>query len=458
MPSLLSTVQPAYQLNSTQLFNIPHELSINQSLTSYEGMDQMPFFNGDYAGADDWVTDDILDEIHKTFMTYDQLPIIVLIVLYSITFVLGLIGNLLVIIVFARNRKMRTVTHSFLVNLAICDLMVVCMCMPFSVAFEIYTNWIYGNAMCKIVNFSQGLSVSSSIMTLAVISAERFYAIRRPLRARAFMSRTRIQMIICSIWIISAFIVLPTIFVREEDILTTIFTVTIRTCLEKWNSLVVKHVYNFALLFILYMAPVIFICVGYLQIGLNLWRVDSSLHACASAAETENARANLTGRRRVAKMLFIMAVLFALSWLPVHVMGILLDFVGEATMKDKGRLLRLVHTYALWIAHSNSSINPICYCIMSSSFKSALRLEFQKCLCHRVVDIHRDSFASLSMSMTVTTSNGAHGPHRSYSTRVVYHPIAPMNGKVRFGSTTSKTSRSSRTSRSLSSPETVAQL
>lgn len=396
-----------------------------------------------------WITQDVLDEVRRTFMTYDQLPIIILIILYSVTFLLGLIGNLMVIIVFARNRKMRTVTHSFLVNLAVCDLMVVCMCMPFSVAFEIYANWIYGNAMCKIVNFSQGLAVSSSIMTLAVISAERFYAIRRPLKARAFMSRTRIQSIICSIWFLSAFTVLPTVFVRQEEVVTTIFTVSIRTCLEKWNSLVVKHVYNFALLLILYMAPVIFICVGYLQIGLNLWRVDSSLHACASAAETENARANLVGRRRVAKMLFIMAVLFALSWLPVHVMGIMLDFVGEATMADKGRMLRLVHTYALWIAHANSSINPICYCIMSSSFKSALRMEFQRCLCHQVGDIQRDSFASLSMSKTVTTSNGGQFPHRTYSTRVHYHPIAPCNGRVTFGS---------QHSRDLSSPEQIAQL
>ncbi len=374
-----------------------------------------------------WLNEHFLTEIKKTFLMHNEVPTAVLIALYSITLLLGLIGNVLVIFVFAKNRKMRTVTNSFLVNLAVCDLMVVCICMPFSVAVAIYENWIYGDTMCKMVSFCQGLSVSASILTLAVISAERFYAIRKPLRARAFMSRTRIQTIICLIWFLSAFTVLPTVFVRKEQIITTIFTLHIKACVEEWQTQALKHVYNFGLLFVLYMAPVIFICVGYLQIGLNLWRTDSSLHACPSAAESENARANLGSRRRVAKMLFVMAVLFAISWLPLHVIGIFLDFLKDEDFLGKGRMLRYVHSYALWLAHTNSSINPICYCIMSSSFKSALKMEFRRCLCKRV-EFHRDSFMSLSMSMTITTSNGA-SINRNFSTKVIYRPIAE-NGRV----------------------------
>ena len=365
-------------------------------------------------------SDELLKDLHATFFMHKQTETAILIALYSIVFVVGFIGNSLVIYIFTKNRKMRTVTNSFLVNLAVCDLLVVCMCMPFSVAFEIYANWIYGDAMCKIVTFVQGFSVISSILTLTVISAERFYAIRKPIRARAFMSRTRIQTIIAIIWVVSGISVLPTVFVRKEELVQEIFTLQIRQCIELWGVVSLKHLYNFALLLILYMGPVVFICVGYLHIGLNLWRSDSGLHACNSAAESDNARANLSGRRRVARMLFVLAILFALSWLPYHVMSILMDFLSEADVNKHGRLLRNIHSFALWLGHTNSSINPICYCIMSSSFKSALKMHFRTC-CMRQSQFQRESFMSLSMSVTVSTNNssGKHG-----SSRVVYKPIA----------------------------------
>ena len=364
------------------------------------------------------MSEDFLKEIRSQFFQHKQTEIAVLIFLYTLVFAVGLIGNALVIYIFTKNRKMRTVTNSFLVNLAVCDLMVVCMCMPFSVALEIYDNWIYGDAMCKIVTFVQGLSVISSILTLTVISAERFYAIRKPLRARAFMSRARIQTIIGIIWIVSGISVLPTVFVRKE-IVNHIFSVKMSQCVEQWGIISLKHVYNFALLLILYMGPVIFICVGYLHIGMNLWRSDSGLHACNSAAESENARANLNGRRRVARMLFVLAILFALSWLPYHVMSILMDFLSKENLNEHGRLLRYVHSFALWLGHTNSSVNPICYCIMSSSFKSALQMHFRMC-CLRRTNFQRDSFMSLSMSVTVSTSNSS---GKNNSTRVVYKPI-----------------------------------
>ena len=375
-------------------------------------------------GSSSWVTDDILREIRSNFFMHKETPTAVLIALYTISFCMGLFGNCLVIYIFARKRHMRTITNSFLVNLACCDLLVVCLCMPFSVAMEIYANWVYGDVMCRVVNFGQGLSVSSSILTLAVISAERFYAIRRPLRARAFISRTRIHRIIFSLWILAALAACPSLFVRKETLVEKIFNVTISTCVEEWNTKSLKHTYNFALLILLYLTPVSFICIGYLQIGLNLWRTDSMLHAGSSAAESANARTNLAGRRKVAKMLFVMALLFAVSWLPIQLLGIILDFLPESVLLQHGIILRHVHSYFLWLGHTNSSINPLCYCIMSTSFKAAIKVEFRHCCCGRI-ELARESFKSMSMSVSITTGNGQHTFHarRGSATRLGYLPV-----------------------------------
>jgi hypothetical protein len=47
-----------------------------------------------------------------------------------IIFFVGIIGNLLVILVVAKNAHMRTITNIFIVNLAIGDFLVVLICLP----------------------------------------------------------------------------------------------------------------------------------------------------------------------------------------------------------------------------------------------------------------------------------------------------------------------------------------
>lgn len=70
-------------------------------------------------------------------------------------FVIGIIGNLLVIIVVAKNAHMRTITNIFIVNLAIGDFLVILICLPPSVITDIAGNWWFGETMCKIIPYVQ---------------------------------------------------------------------------------------------------------------------------------------------------------------------------------------------------------------------------------------------------------------------------------------------------------------
>ena len=366
--------------------------------------------------------DDIISEIKSHFYAYHQAPVAVLILLYIVTFLLGFVGNILVVYIFTKNDKMRTVTNLFLVNLAVCDLLVVCVCMPFSVAVEVYVNWIYGEIWCKLVNFSQTLSVASSIITLTVISAERFHAVRHPLQARAFMSRSRVCKIIIAIWLVSALVALPALFVRKQEVVEEIYTVKIYTCTEVWLSGLLKHIYSFSLTGILYIGPMVFICHGYFNIGVNLWRPNSTLHATIGAAHSDNAHRNLSGRRKVARMLFVVSMLFALSWLPFQIVGPLMEFLPEQVLETKGKLIRYMFSYAIWMGHANSSINPICYCIMSRSFKHVLRYELTRCCCKRKYYTRQVRAPSLSQSMTLSTAGSVRSKY-STTCRNGYHRV-----------------------------------
>lgn len=78
-----------------------------------------------------------------------------IIILYAVTFIVGLSGNVLVCFAVWRNRSMRTVTNIFIVNLAIADLAVIIICLPPTLLSDVTETWYFGFAMCKIALFLQ---------------------------------------------------------------------------------------------------------------------------------------------------------------------------------------------------------------------------------------------------------------------------------------------------------------
>jgi len=79
----------------------------------------------------------------------------VLIAMHSVVFVVGLIGNALVCMAVYRNHSMRTVTNYFIVNLAVADLLVLLICLPPSVLWDVTETWFLGLKLCKAVPYLQ---------------------------------------------------------------------------------------------------------------------------------------------------------------------------------------------------------------------------------------------------------------------------------------------------------------
>lgn len=82
----------------------------------------------------------------------------VLIVIYSLIFVAAVLGNVLVIFTLVHNKRMRTVTNVFLLNLAISDLLLAVFCMPFTLIPIFLKSFIFGPTMCVLIRYLQGKS------------------------------------------------------------------------------------------------------------------------------------------------------------------------------------------------------------------------------------------------------------------------------------------------------------
>lgn len=105
--------------------------------------------------------------------------------MYTLIFVLALLGNGIVIYVVGTTPRMRTVTNFFIVNLAVGDILMTLFCVPFSfMSVLVLAYWPFGQTLCHLVNYTQAVSVLVSAYTLVAISIDRYMAIMWPLRPR----------------------------------------------------------------------------------------------------------------------------------------------------------------------------------------------------------------------------------------------------------------------------------
>ena len=91
------------------------------------------------------------------------------IVIYIITFIIGLTGNILVCFAVWRNRQMRTVTNMFIVNLSVADLGIIIICLPPTLMVDVTETWYMGLVMCKAVYFLMVSTLSMLILLLVIL-------------------------------------------------------------------------------------------------------------------------------------------------------------------------------------------------------------------------------------------------------------------------------------------------
>jgi hypothetical protein len=99
---------------------------------------------------------------------------------YTTIFVLGVFGNVLVCYVVGRNRAMQTVTNFFITNLALSDILLCILAVPFTPLYSFLGQWIFGRVLCHLVAYAQGTSVYISTLTLTSIAIDRFFVIIYP--------------------------------------------------------------------------------------------------------------------------------------------------------------------------------------------------------------------------------------------------------------------------------------
>uniref|UniRef100_A0A3Q2DUG1 Gastrin/cholecystokinin type B receptor n=1 Tax=Cyprinodon variegatus TaxID=28743 RepID=A0A3Q2DUG1_CYPVA len=413
-----------------------------------------------------------------TSVSFSDINQTVRIILYSLIFLLSVVGNTLIIAVLLRNRRMRTVTNLFLLSLALSDLMVSLVCIPFTLIPNLMRDFIFGIGICKLVMYFMGVSVSVSTFNLVAISLERYSAICNPLTSRAWQTKSHAIKVITATWVVSFILMLPYPISSTLKPFTRLNNSTGHMCRLVWPNEIIQQSWYVSLLLILFLIPGIVMMTAYGLISLELYRgikfelsnrrasrerqsstgsikpgesdgcyvqpskkksltpnTGSSAEAsgkpvvgrvCGSSSSTSN----LMAKKRVIRMLLVIVFLFFLCWTPIFVVNAWQAFDRRSAHRLTGAPISFIHL----LSYTSACVNPIIYCFMNKRFRLSMLATFTCCRCLKR-RILRSSMSGRSGGSRVSKGEmgrtrvegkpNGHTPPSGASTRFTYTGIRP---------------------------------
>ncbi|KAK6468393.1 5-hydroxytryptamine receptor 7-like [Huso huso] len=140
-------------------------------------------------------------------------------VLLTVITVVTVMGNTLVVIAVCVVKKLRQPSNYLLVSLAVADLSVAVAVMPFMIVTDLTGgHWLFGEVFCNIFIAMDVMCCTASIMTLCVISVDRYLGITRPLTYPARQNGQLMAKMIAGVWLVSASISFPPFFGWAQNI------------------------------------------------------------------------------------------------------------------------------------------------------------------------------------------------------------------------------------------------
>lgn len=272
---------------------------------------------------------------------------------YIIVFLLGLIGNSMVMFAVCTMKKHRTSTDIYLMQLAIADLMF-SLTLPFWAVFVNESNWVFGTFLCKLLSGVQEIAFYSCVFLLACISIDRYMAIVKA--TQSFSKQHHVVRAACvMVWLGATVLAIPIVVQREalqiQGYMHCYENVTAKK-MDDWRLglRVLRHVFGF-----FFPLTVMLVCYGCTV--LTLFRSRNSQ------------------KHKAMRVILCVVLAFVICWLPNN----LSEFVDTLlrgglindTCQNRDNLdMAMYVTQALAFMHC--AINPILYAFVGKKFRDHL--------------------------------------------------------------------------------------
>ena len=189
------------------------------------------------------------------------------------------------------------------------------------------------------------------------------------------ISKRVCKLAIIGIWIAAFTILIPWAVYYKLTIWQPSSAVnSIILCFEDWPQEGDQKNYFLGAIFLCcYSVPLILIVACYFLIGLRVWR--------RRAPGVKNSTLEIVHRSKVnaVKMLAVVVVLFAFSWLPLYALRLKTLFGPPSSKEIETILQNIINPIAQWLGSSNSGMNPIIYIFFSKRYRRGFQETINCC-------------------------------------------------------------------------------
>ncbi|NXX81493.1 DRD1C protein, partial [Urocolius indicus] len=288
--------------------------------------------------------------------------------LLSLLILFTLLGNTLVCVAVVKFRHLRSkVTNFFVVSLAVSDLFVAVLVMPWKAATEVLGFWPFG-AFCDVWVAFDIMCSTASILNLCIISVDRYWAISNPFRYEGKMTWRVAFLMIGVAWLLSlliSFIPVQLKWHKHRELLSHQQPGLNITREEESCDFSLNRTYAISSSLVSFYIPVGIMVVTYSRLFCvarrQIRRISSLEEAVERAQQHEASLKNSFKKEtKVLKTLSIIMGVFVFCWLPFFLLNCMVPFcnlnLGELPCVSK-----TVFDIFIWFGWANSSLNPVIY-------------------------------------------------------------------------------------------------
>ncbi|KFQ66906.1 Succinate receptor 1, partial [Phaethon lepturus] len=278
--------------------------------------------------------------------------------MYSLEFILGFIGNTIVMFGYIFCLKTWKSGNIYLFNLSLSDLLFLCT-LPILVSSYSRDRWTQESTLCHSNRFMLHANLYSSILFLTVISIDRYMLIKYPFREHFLQKRKTALIVSVAIWIGVILELLPLMYFLEP-----VTPQNNHKCLDYASSgdPTKSLIYSMFLTVFGFLIPLVIMCCFYVKMVLFLKNRSEQLHSVLTLEKP------LT-------LVVLAVVIFSLLFTPYHVMRNvrLVSRIPALNISACTQgIINTIYIITRPIAFLNSAINSVFYFLMGDHFREML--------------------------------------------------------------------------------------
>ena len=327
------------------------------------------------------------------------------------------IGQVIVITVVSRDKRLRTPRNYFFISLATADLLICIISMPTWTMYCTLGYWPWSLTTCDVWNTLDYVLCVVSIYTILFMSADRYLSLRFPFTYRVKRTATKAKVALVLIWVgvfmtYSLFLWLTQLLLPKDGdpepcfmyYFTSVPLTFLYVATALWTPIFGTALFYFLVFNIAKKAgktnsmlqningtgeppadsqstPQI---ASAEDVSMEMTTVSSGSIATASTT-TSDTKKSVDAKRKskkatkderelkAMKTIALLLITFTVCWLPISVV-----FVFEAL--KPGYLNPWCMTVSYWLGYVNSMLNPMCYAVGNPYFRETL---YKLCSCRR---------------------------------------------------------------------------